>query len=263
MEQPLISVIIACYNGEKYIDACLEALLNQTYQNIEIIVCDDASKDHSLKMLEAWAEKDRRIKVLSNEKNLYAAATRNRCLQEAKGKYIAIQDVDDISDVRRIEVLVESMKASGVDFVSSAAGAFSTTPQHIEHVYRGKKEYPTRRSFLWGIPFFHPATLFTRECLLAVNGYRIAKETRRGQDYDLFMRLYAAGYKGKRIPDVLYYYREDAGNIKRRDFDSCIGEYTIRRKGFKALGLMPWAWPYTLKPFVSHLIHPIRYYGKR
>lgn len=262
-KQPLVSVIIACYNGEKYIDSCLESLVNQTYTNIEVIICDDASKDGSLALLNKWAAKDSRIVVLHNKKNLFAAATRNTCLEMANGKFIAIQDVDDVSDVNRIEKLVAVMNAEDIDFVSSAAGAFYDNPTKIDIIYSGQKEYPTKWSFLWGIPFFHPATLFTKECLKRVDGYRIAKETRRGQDYDLFMRLYAAGYKGKIIPDVLYYYRLDMGNIKRRNFDSTIGEFIIRWKGFKKLRLFPWALPFVFKPFVSHVIQLFRYYGKR
>ena len=260
-KQPLVSVIIACYNGEKYIDQCLEALVNQTYKNIEVIICDDASKDKSLTLLKQWVAKDSRIVVLHNETNLFAAATRNRCLEVARGYFIAIQDVDDVSAFNRIEKLVEVMNNEDVDFVCSAAGAFYEDPTKIDKIYSGK-EYPTKWSFLWGIPFFHPATLFAKDCLKKVDGYRIAKETRRGQDYDLFMRLYAAGYKGKRIPDVLYYYRLDMGNIKRRDFDSTIGEFVIRWKGFKKLCLFPWALPFVFKPFLSHVVQFVRYYGK-
>ena len=260
---PLVSVIIACYNGEKYINQCLEALVNQTYRNIEIIICDDASKDGSLTLLNQWATKDSRIIVLHNDINQFAAATRNKCIDISRGKYIAIQDVDDVSDVNRVEKLVEAMNNEKIDFVSSTAGAFYDDPTIIDKIYLGKKEYPTKWSFLWGIPFFHPATMFSKDCLKKIDGYRIAKETRRGQDYDLFMRLYAAGYKGKIIPDVLYYYRLDMGNIKRRDFDSTIGEFVIRWKGFKRLGVFPLALPFVFKPFLSHAIQFFRYYGKR
>ena len=110
MDKPLVSVIIACYNAENYIDQCFEALVGQTYQNIEIVVCDDASKDNSLIKLNEWAQRDTRIKVLHNEKNLFAAATRNYCFKEAKGDFFCIQDIDDVSMPNRIERLIEELQ---------------------------------------------------------------------------------------------------------------------------------------------------------
>jgi len=263
MDNPLVSIIIACYNGEKYIDMCLTSLVTQTYSNLEIIICDDASTDNSLCKLKEWAIKDNRIIVLHNESNLFAAATRNNCIAVAKGEYIAIQDIDDISDVNRIQVLIESINNTNFNFVSSSAGVFKDTPNKLVEIFSFKNEYPSKRSFLWGIPFFHPATMFTKECLMEVGGYRVAKETRRGQDYDLFMRLYSKGYRGRQLKNVLYYYRLDEGNFKRRDFNSTIGEIIIRWKGFGRLGLYPLALPFVVKPLLAHIIQIIKYYGKR
>ena len=250
----LVSIVVACYNGERYVDGCMRSLVCQTYQNIEILVCDDASTDKSLYFLRQWEKKDNRIKVLHNEKNLNIAATRNRCLKEAKGLFVAIQDIDDVSDSRRIELLVQSLKDSNVDFVSSSVGAFSKKWQDIDKVFSYKKIIPSKWAFLIGVPFFHPATMFSSSCLNAVKGYRVAKETRRAEDYDLFMRLYAAGYKGMCLPNILYYYRLDEGNYRRRTFTARKDEMTVRLQGFKALGLLPWGVPFVIKPLLAHVV---------
>ena len=76
---------------------CFESLLRQTYQNFEIIVCDDNSSDNSLEILRSWAKKDKRIRVIHSETSLKASGARNRCLEEAKGEFVAIQDIDDYS----------------------------------------------------------------------------------------------------------------------------------------------------------------------
>lgn len=259
MEKPLVSVIIACYNAEQFLDQCLLALIGQTYPNIEIIICDDASKDASLEKLCLWAEKDHRIKVLRNDKNLFAAETRNRCFKEAKGEYFCIQDVDDVSTPNRIERLIEEIHSEDVDFVSSAAYIFYDNPNVSHGVMKMSKKYPTKNDFLWGISFIHPATIFTRQCIESVGGYRVSPETRRCQDYDLFMRLYAKGFRGKNVGDILYGYRLDKENYRRRTFNARLGEVKIRKKGYRNLNIIfPWGWLCAYKPIVSHFVQQVK-----
>ena len=258
-DNPLVSVIIACFNGEDYIDQCIEALVKQTYQNIEIVVCDDASKDGSLALLQKWAEKDPRVVVLHNEANLFAAASRNKCFKAAKGDYFCIQDVDDISMPNRIERLLAEIQSDDVDFVSSAMQCFEGTPNNKKELIVCKKKYPTKKDFLRGISFCHPATLFTRKCIEKVNGYRVSSDTRRCQDYDMFMRLYAEGYKGKNLKEPLYLYRRDMETMKRgQTFSSAVCGYKVRKYGFKKLQLStPIAFVYSLRPWVAFIYHKL------
>lgn len=241
-KEPLVSIIVACHNAENFIDNCLKALINQTYKNIEIIVCDDASTDRSIALLRDWAEKDSRIIVLYNKDNLFAAATRNRCFDIAKGEYYCIQDIDDISKLDRIEKLVREIQTDNVDFVSSSMQCFNES-NGIQNKIISHKQYPSKWAFLWGISFCHPATLFTKECIMDVGGYRVSQDTRRCQDYDMFMRLYAKGYKGKNISESLYLYRLDEDTIKRgANYTAAMCEYNVRKYGFKVLAL-----PYVLR----------------
>lgn len=257
MENPLVSIIIACYNAEQYIDQCMTALVGQTYPNIEIVVCDDASKDNSLAKLNEWARKDSRIKVLHNDNNLFAAATRNRCFKAAKGDYFCIQDVDDISKTNRIERLLDVILSEDIDFVSSAMQCFEGTVDNLTVIRSPKIEYPTKMDFLKGISFCHPATIFKRECIQKVRGYRVSPDTRRCQDYDMFMRLYAAGFKGKNINEPLYLYRIDVDTIKRgQALTSTICGYKVRKYGFSQLKLPKLlAFLYSLKPWVGYVYH--------
>jgi glycosyltransferase EpsE len=233
-EDPLVTVIIACYNGERFIDRCISALINQTYQNIEIIICDDCSTDNSLQMCRKWESMDHRVKVLHNEKNMYSAYSRNRCIEKAEGEYVVIQDIDDVSKPDRIERLVRHIKDKKVDFVGASMEIIDN-PSLNGKVLRKENKKPTKYSFLKNFPFFHPTMIFSKKCLEHVGGYRVAPETRRGQDYDMVMRLYAAGYKGVNVDEVLYLYCLDESNIKRRSFSARLGEMKIRAYGYKKM----------------------------
>lgn len=108
-KEPLVSVIIPCYNAEKCVLFTLDSIINQTYKNLEIICIDDCSKDNTLKILEDYVKNDARIKVLSNGKNSGVAKTRNNGLKIAKGDYIAFVDSDDVWHLDKIEKQIQFM----------------------------------------------------------------------------------------------------------------------------------------------------------
>lgn len=108
-KEPLVSVIIPVYNAEKVVRFTLDSVINQTYKNLEIICVNDCSKDNSLEILNEYAKRDKRIKVLSNEKNSGVAQTRNNGLKIATGEYIAFVDSDDIWDLTKTEKQIEFM----------------------------------------------------------------------------------------------------------------------------------------------------------
>ena len=86
----MISVIIPVYNVEDYLHVCINSVLKQTYEDFEIICVEDASTDSSLEILEYFAQKDSRVKILKNDSNKGCGYSRNRGLEEAKGKYISL-----------------------------------------------------------------------------------------------------------------------------------------------------------------------------
>ena len=110
--QPLISVIVPVYNGERYIDRCLESLVNQTWKNIEIILVDDGSTDGSGLLCNRWQEKDCRIKVI-HKKNGGVSSARNVGLDITKGEYIGFVDPDDYVEVDTYEFLYKTLMESG------------------------------------------------------------------------------------------------------------------------------------------------------
>ena len=113
---------------------------------------------------------------------------------------------------------------------------------------------PQKKDLVYGSRFIHPATMFRASDLKAVGCYRVCKDTVRGQDYDLFMRLYGAGYLGANITEPLLRYTEDKANFKRRTFKARVGEMKIRVHGFKAMRVMHWAFPFVFKPLVAWFV---------
>lgn len=257
MDQPLVSVIIPVYNAEQYISECVNSILSQTYKNIEIILCDDYSTDNSYRIIETFGS-DKRIKVLRNNQNLHQAQTRNRCIRQAKGEYILLQDADDISKQNRIEKLLGAFE-NKIDFVGSECYCFDDDGK-IHEILKQKEVYPTQKSLLWGIPHIHASLMIRKVCLSAIGGYRVTKYTKRGEDYDMVMRLYAAGFRGKNISGELYGYRVDSETIRRRDFRSRIDECVIRYEGFKANKILfPLGWVYIFKPIPAYLYQKMKY----
>ena len=103
-----ISVIVPVYNVEQYLPQCLDSIINQTYKNLEIICVDDGSPDNSGKILDEYAKKDKRIKVIHQE-NQGVSVARNTGLDNATGKYIGFVDPDDWIEADYYETLTANL----------------------------------------------------------------------------------------------------------------------------------------------------------
>ncbi|MBQ2689903.1 MAG: glycosyltransferase family 2 protein [Solobacterium sp.] len=113
-----ISVIIPVYNTEECLSRCLDSVLHQSMRNIEILCINDGSTDHSLQILESYAEQDNRVRVYS-QLNQGAGAARNEGIRHASGKYIQFTDSDDFMDSRMLEVLFRRAEETSADIVQS------------------------------------------------------------------------------------------------------------------------------------------------
>lgn len=111
-----ISVIIPCYNAEKYLEKCLDSVVNQTYKNLEIICVNDGSTDNTLKIIENYSNIDKRIKVI-NQENLGASQARNNALKLITGNYVAFVDCDDWVDTTVFEKAVAKIEEYNCDLV--------------------------------------------------------------------------------------------------------------------------------------------------
>lgn len=110
MNNPLVSVLMTVYNREKYIAEAIESVINSSYQNWELIIVDDQSKDRSVEIARHYVQKDERIRLYINEVNLGDYPNRNRAASYAKGKYLKYLDSDDIIYPHGLAVMVEAME---------------------------------------------------------------------------------------------------------------------------------------------------------
>lgn len=113
---PKVSVIIPVYNVEKYLRECLDSVINQTLSDIEIICINDGSTDNSLGILKEYAEKDSRIKIITQE-NQGQGVARNNAIEAAQGEYLVFVDPDDFLDSEALEVINKSFSDSAVDII--------------------------------------------------------------------------------------------------------------------------------------------------
>ena len=127
----MISVIIPVYNVEDYLHVCINSVLRQSYQDFEIICIDDASTDSSLEILEYFAQKDSRVKILKNDSNKGQGYSRNKGLGMAKGKYISFLDGDDWFSLNTFEISIKKIKQDNLDFLIFKNIVYYDEPQEF------------------------------------------------------------------------------------------------------------------------------------
>jgi len=248
-----ISVLMGIYNCAPTLSAAIDSLLSQTEQDWELILCDDGSSDDTFAIAEAYRQQyPSRILLLQNERNMGLNYTLNRCLSHAGGKYIARMDGDDLSlPTRFAEEAAFLDSHPEISIVSCPMEYFDQTgiwgrgwaiPQ------------PAPMDFLSGTPFCHAPCMVRAEAIRAVGGYSTDPRTIRAEDYDLWFRMYAAGYRGCNLPDPLYRMRDDRDALSRRKFRFCLHEAYVRFRGFRLLKLPLWTRVYALRPILVGLL---------
>lgn len=247
--EPKISVIMGVYNCASTLPDAIMSIQAQTVLDWEFIICDDGSTDETWKIASKFQRQDNRIVLLRNDKNLGLNATLNKCLSVARGKYIARMDGDDICAPERFEkelALYDEHPEAGV--VSCSMSFFDD-----DGVF-GKMLYdfaPQPADLLHGSQFCHAGALMRRDVLEALGGYSESKDTLRVEDYDLWVRMYAAGYCGFNTQEILYSMRDDRNAISRRTFQSRINESKVILRAGKAFGGGAKTWLYAIVPILK------------
>ncbi|MDO4870855.1 MAG: glycosyltransferase [Candidatus Saccharibacteria bacterium] len=252
---PLVSVISGAYNiNEKQAELAINSILDQTYDNFEFIICDDGSTDNTSQILKKIAQRDHRIVLINNSRNLGLGTALNNCLKVAKGRYIARMDLDDYCVPKRLALQVKFLNDHLECDIVSSNGSLFDEDHKSPYGKLTLPENPSKKDFLFNSPFLHAGAMIRKTALSKVNNYRIAKETWRAEDYDLWMRMYANGSTGHNIQQPLYAIREDKKAYSRRKYKYRIDEMIVRYKGFKSLGLLPGGMLYVIKPLIVGLI---------
>lgn len=228
--RPEISVLIPVYNTEeKHLRECIESILNQTFKDFELIILNDSSSNNAEEVIKSYD--DKRILYYKNEKTEGITKSRNKLLSLARGKYIAIQDHDDISFPDRLEKEYNYLENhKDVSIISAWIEVFSEINYKF---HKGKKikiwkrkEFPKVLDFLKQCELIHPVCMwrkndFEKYNLTYENGYY------GSQDYALFSK--AVRYlKFANIQEPLLKYRRHSNNVSRNK--KCIKEESLKVK---------------------------------
>jgi glycosyltransferase EpsE len=209
-----ISVVMGIYNCANTLKESIDSLLNQTFNDWELIMCDDASTDETLEIAMKYEESYSNILVLKNDKNLGLAGTLNKCLKKAHGTYIARQDGDDISLPTRFEKQINFLESNPRFALVSCPMIFFD--ENGDFGQSTLKTIPNKFDFVKGSPFSHAPCMIRRDVLNRVGNYTVSKFLRRGQDYYLWYKIYKNGLIGYNLSECLYKMRDDMQAIKRR-----------------------------------------------
>jgi len=229
---PLVSVVMSCYNAGEILARAIESVLSQSFQKFEFIIIEDGSTDNTLDLLKAWSQKDDRIHLVLNEKNLGLAHSLNKGIAAATGKYIARMDADDKAHASRFEKQVTFLESNpSVDIVGTGIvqinqkgedlGAILLPEHHKDIVKRAFKK----------TMLFHP-TILARKEVFSNYGY-YDNSLRWAEDSDLWLRIYdKATFHNLQEPLLDYTVKEKLQMRHVKD------NLSVKTKNLKRRGLM-------------------------
>lgn len=252
-----ISVLMGIYNCEDTLAEAIESILAQTQADFELIMCDDGSTDGTYALAQAYAQRDARIVLLQNPSNLGLNQTLNHCLARATGDYVARMDGDDMCLAHRFATQLAFLEQHPeYALVSSGMSMFDEQGIWGQAVC---PEKPQPRDFKRATPFFHAPVMIRREAILAVDGYSVDKKLLRVEDYHLWVKLYAAGYRGYNLQEPLYLVREDRAAAARRKFKYRVNQARVQIFAIKQLHLPLYYVLYCIPTLILGLIPQFLY----
>ena len=202
------------YNGEKFLKAQLDSILNQTFCNFELIVCDDCSKDNTRQILEEYKNKDKRIKLYFNEKNLGFKKNFEKAINLCQGTFIALSDQDDIWVPEHLELLYKNLGEA--DLICANCQLIDKNGNKLPETSRPKDIYIPENSdelfrTLLHINFVQGCVCLFKKEILPI--FLPIPEEMTYHDYWLSLILSLNNKKIKYIPNIINFYRRHENNI--------------------------------------------------
>lgn len=236
---PAISILLPVYNAAGTLPECIASLDAQTLADYEVIAVDDGSQDGTPSLLRAWAERDRRVRLLSLAHGGIVVALQSG-LAECRGRFVARMDADDRSHPERLDKQFDFLEAHPeVDVVSSRVRAFPE--EDVRDGFRVYLEWlnalltpeQIRREIFVESPLPHPSVMFRRDAVLAAGGYQ---EHGWAEDYDLWLRMHLAGSRFAKLPETLLDWRERPDRLTRSDSRYSLENFLREKAHYLALG---------------------------
>lgn len=226
--EPLVSVLLPVYNGEKYLKDCINSVLNQTYSNFEFVIIDDGSVDSTESIISSY--NDSRIRFIKNQQNLKLIATLNKGIKLSEGKYIARIDADDLMHPNRLQKQVDFLETN-VDYVFVGSAVRLIKEEVEEESIRYYTEHDDIVfSMLFYCPFIHPSLLL-RKSIINENELYFDSDFLHAEDYELWTRIVTFG-KVANLPEKLTSYRIHHDQISQQHIDYQKKQMQLIRNNF-------------------------------
>lgn len=224
--RPLVSVIMANFNGAAHLADAIGSVQRQSLREFELIVCDDASTDDSVGIVAGLKAQDPRIRLLQNDHNFGPGAARNRAIDAAGGQWIAVVDSDDRIHPERLSTLVAAATQDRSDLVADDLLEFFPNSRPSRRLLRGElarapfwvdvADYVRLNHFYGRGPALGYLKPLIRSSVLKELAIRYDETLRIAEDYNLVLRLLSWGKAMRIYPIPLYYYRKHSNSISHR-----------------------------------------------
>ncbi|MBQ7478817.1 MAG: glycosyltransferase [Selenomonadaceae bacterium] len=224
MESPLVSVLVPVYNGEKYLPACLDSILSQTMEDMEVICIDDCSTDSSLSILREYAMRDQRVRLYQSEVNSGVDIVMNQALELVRGRYVQSVGQDDLLEEEMLDILVREAEWFDLDFVMFDHKVLYESQDLQERFCQGDRPFRNYEGKIWSGPELYTAMMqaqdYHPECgfelwrydYLQKHGIRFGEGMDRPfGDHIFFFHAMLCAKRIKYIPKQLYIYRRHKG----------------------------------------------------
>lgn len=221
----LVSVIIPCYNSSRYLRICVESVLAQTYQNLEIIIVDDCSTDNTThQLLKALALQDNRIKVIYLNKNSGPAIARNKAIEQAKGRYIAFCDSDDMWMPKKIEAQLPLFKDKQVAVVYANYEKINARGERNNRIVCAPKQTNYQQLLKSNVIGNLTGVYDTQKV------GKVFYQNIKHEDYALWLSILRKGWMAHNANQVLAAYRVHALSLTANKLKVSLWQWRIYRK---------------------------------
>ena len=211
MKKPLVSILVPVFNVEAYLKQCLDSIINQTYDNLQIVLIDDGSTDESWTIMQEYAEKDNRIEIYQQSNN-GVAVTRNHLLEKVKGDYVLFVDSDDWIELDTINTIMTEQKRGNYDIVSFEMIGSKNDKHETYLQEQAIKEFLRHITFRGSLC----NKIIRTKC---IDEIRFDEKVSYGEDAFFCWQLLQSTKSVRITPYKLYHYRMNDASLSHSSFD--------------------------------------------
>ena len=227
-EDGLVSIITPAYNAEAYIAETIESVFNQTYIKWEMLIVNDCSQDNTAEIVQSYAVKDKRIKLINLKQNSGAAVARNTAMQNAKGRYIAFLDSDDLWKKEKLQKQLNFMQQNGYAFTFTGYEHFKETKENIQNKVQIPKSLNYQQA-LKGNKIGCLTVMLDRKQIANIHF-----TTQKHEDYILWLNILKHGITAYGIQERLALYRTgNSKSISGNKLQSALWTWKVYRESQK------------------------------